>query len=78
MTAPTPQLTTTQLLLLRSLKRDGWPCDLLDHLLPRCGAGQAEWDALVAAGLVESHLGRWRLTDDGKREYKRQSAGRWF
>ena len=42
MTPPTPPLSTTQLLLMRSLRRDGWPVELLGHLLTRCSATQAD------------------------------------
>lgn len=67
-----------QLCLLRSLLKAGIPADLIHWFPPRCGATEAEWQALRDAGMVNLRAGRFRLSTDGKREYRRQSKGRYF
>jgi hypothetical protein len=63
---------------MRSLISQGWPADLIGHLPTRCGAGAGEWLALLDGGLAENEAGRFRLTDEGRRTYKRQKQGRYF
>lgn len=78
MPATAPNFNIHQLMMLRSLLRNGWPCELLEYLPRRCGASQADWDVLVEAGLVEQAAGRWQLTKEGKRAYRRGSVGKYF
>ena len=66
------EYTTTNLMLLRSLISQGWPCEMLDILLRRCGAEQGTWDALEKAGLVEVARSRWCITATGKRWYNKR------
>ena len=77
MTATT-QLTTPQLIMLRSLKTKGWSSELASWCWSRAGGSEAEFGALAAAGLIGELNGRWQLTAAGKKEYRRQSQNRWF
>jgi hypothetical protein len=77
-------LTNVQLIILRSLVKNGWPADLIDPWVwSRNGGEREDWQALVDAGLVEPDGGgrgweRFRLTAEGKREYQKQRIGKWF
>lgn len=71
-------LSTAQLRVLRSLLKRGWPEDLFDYLLTRNDLPPAGWEQLVSAFLVDRRAGRWVLTEEGRREYRRQSHGRFF
>ncbi len=70
--------TTPQLIMLRSLVAKGWPDDLIRYIWERAGGTEAEWLALADAGLVLQRDARWELTQTGKREFHRQSVGRYF
>lgn len=72
------EFTTPQLHLLRSLDGRGFPVNLLENFVLRCGASPAEWEALVRGGLVEDRAGRFELTDKGRREYRKAKKGRYF
>jgi hypothetical protein len=71
-------MTDKQLMLARAVKTQGWPADLLTHLLSRCGAREADWRGLVSAGVVELRGGRYSLTKAGRRAYNKQKVGRYF
>lgn len=75
------ELTTARLCYLRSLLTQGCPADLLGHLQTRCGATQADHDALVAAGWVgpqRGSRGRVVVTKAGQAAYRRGRVGRYF
>ena len=80
MTTATAALTTPQLIMLRSLKTNGWPADamLMPYLWQRAGGDEAAWLTLVVSKLTACRKGRWMLTDSGKRELNRQATGRWL
>ena len=70
--------TTPQLCLARSLLKAGIPADLMKWFLPRCGASEAEWQEMRDAKAVNLRAGRFRLSDEGRREYRKQSQGKYF
>ena len=69
-------LSISQLCLLRSLRKAGFPCELIGIFLLRCGASEEEWKSL--AGLVEERQGRYWLTEQGQKLYRLESKGRYF
>lgn len=73
-----PILDIHQLMVLRSLLKVGSPVDLASIFLSRCGCSEAGWAALTEAGLVEQKKGRWLLTEEGKKQYRKQKVGKWF
>lgn len=79
MTRSFGDLSIHQLMAMRSLFNMGWPNDLLDKLLQRCGTSQDEWKHLVDTQLVfldPEH--RWRVTETGLRLYNLESRGKYF
>lgn len=72
-------LSTAQLCLLRSLLKAGSPADLIGIYLNRCGATEQEWQSLISEKLVETDReGRYWLSKEGKRTYKKAKVGRYF
>lgn len=72
-------LSIHQLMAMRSLFNMGWPDDLVDKLLLRCGTSQEEWQDLVNTELVfydSEH--RWRVSSTGLRVYNQESKGKYF
>ena len=67
-----------QLHLARSLLKDGIPADLMPLVISRCGASETDWQAMRDAKLVNLRAGRFRLSDEGRQEYRRQAKGRCF
>lgn len=78
----TPDLSIHQLMVLRTLISSGWPPELLDKLLSRCGCSEEEWQQMVDLNYValwQNTSGpRYGQTSRGETEYKRQSKGKWF
>ncbi len=71
--------TTEQLMVARSLLKQGCPNDLLHIILLRCSANDQDWTGLQNNGFVEQdNAGRWWLSQAGKREYSKQKVGRYF
>jgi hypothetical protein len=71
-------LTNLHLMMLRALTTRGWEVALKQYLLSRHDATEADLDALVAAKLVWVRKGRLELTDEGRKQYRKQKVGRYF
>ena len=73
-------LNIPQLCLLRSVKTQGIPAELMGIYLNRCGATKEEWQALVTAGYVvlTDIEGRYYLTALGRKVYNRRPKTVYF
>lgn len=72
--------TNYQLMVLRALLTQGWPDNLLTHLLTRCGLEPSGWQELVRWKWVRKRKkdNRWLLTKEGKKAYQQEKKGRYF
>jgi hypothetical protein len=72
------KLTVPQLHLLRSLSSRSFETTLVPIFLRRCGATEAEWEALRGAGYVRDRKGMTILTEAGRKAYRKGKVGRYF
>jgi hypothetical protein len=76
------ELNRAQLCLLRSIKSTGFPAELLQIFLGRCGATVAEWQALLDADLVtagkRAERGRYVITKAGTTAYNHRPKHIYF
>jgi hypothetical protein len=66
------------LCVLRCLYGGSVAQDLMPIIIRRCGASEAEWAALLADGTAALRRGRYELTAEGRRTYRRAKVGRYF
>lgn len=71
-------MSKVQLRLCQALSGNGWPVDLLTHLITRCGAVQEDLDVLEKSGVVVVKEGRMSLTKEGRKRWKKEKEGVWF
>lgn len=70
-------MNINKLLMMKAMSTKGWPADLQVYLLRRCSATEADYEELVASGLIRktrAKLPRIVLTDEGKRRLKAELA----
>lgn len=78
MTEPVEEVTVAQLHLLRCLRGRGIPAELLEIFLNRCGASREEWNALTLLGWAVEERGRFLLTKEGEKRYRKLRETRYF
>lgn len=71
-------LSVCQMQMLRAVLTQGWPCDLISHLLIRSNASDNDWQQLVSSELVEKRDDRFYVSKKGRSVYRRLKKSVYF